>query len=124
MYKRQGLTDAEILPIAKKAAAAGAKKFSFSMVRLNGDVATIFEDWLNKTMPARKNKILNQIRTCHNGNLGNLKFNSRMKGNGNIAKIIRDQALLAQRIYFKDRTMPEYNLDLHEAYKVGQMKLF
>jgi len=119
-----GLTDAEILPIAKKAAEAGARGFGYGIVRLNKDVATIFEDWLDKTMPERKSKILNQIRSCHHGNLNNSQWKSRMKGSGNIAQIIRDQAQLAQRIYFKDKQMSEYNLDLHDAYKVGQMSLF
>ncbi len=119
-----GLTDAEILPIAKKAADAGAKGFGYGIVRLNKDVATIFEDWLDKTMPDRKSKILNQIRSCHTGNLNNSTWNSRMKGSGSIAQIIKDQVHLAQRIYFKDREMPGYNLELHDAYKIGQMSLF
>jgi len=119
-----GLTDAEILPIAKKAAEAGARGFTYSVVRLNKDVSTIFEDWLEKTMPDRKRKILNQIKSCHEGNLNNSQWGKRMKGSGNIAQIVRDQVHLANRIYFKDRTIPSFNLDLHETYKNGQMKLF
>ncbi len=119
-----GLTDAEILPIAKKAADAGARDFGYGIVRLNGDVATIFEDWLDKTMPARKQKILKNIKTCHQGNLSNSNFNSRMKGSGTIAQIIKDQVNLARRIYFKGRVMPAYNLNLHDQYKLGQLKLF
>ncbi len=119
-----GLTDAEILPIAKKAADAGALGFGYSVVRLNNDVATIFEDWLERSMPDRKQKILNQIKACHEGNLANSKWSARMKGSGNIAQMIKDQVMLARRMYFKDRKMPEYNLSLHRQYKQGQLSLF
>ncbi len=64
-----GLNDHEILSLVKTVAACGALGVGHSMVRLNGDVAIIFEDWIRKTMPDRADKVLNQIRDTHGGSL-------------------------------------------------------
>ncbi|MCS6929527.1 MAG: PA0069 family radical SAM protein [Saprospiraceae bacterium] len=119
-----GLNDAEILPMAQAAAERGALGLGYSVVRLNGDVAPIFEDWLRKNMPDRARKILNRIRHIHGGNLHNSRPSLRMRGEGRFADIIRQQFLLARHRFFASRQMPAYNLDLHERYKNPQLRLF
>lgn len=119
-----GLTEHEILEVAKLVSEKGALSMAYTMVRLNGDVAAIFSDWLKRTMPDRTNKILNKIKACHGGKLEDNRFGIRMRGEGNIAEIINQQFKLAKRKYFENRKMPPYNLDLHEAFKSAQLKLF
>jgi DNA repair photolyase len=119
-----GLTDHEILPIAARAAEAGAIRIGYTVVRLNDDVATIFEDWARKTYPDRADRILNRIRDVRNGNLGEKRFGKRHRGEGEIAAVIDQQFDLARRKFFADRKWPDYNLSLHEQYKTGQLKLF
>lgn len=119
-----GLNDHEILPLTKAVAERGALGIGHTMVRLNGDVAVIFEDWIRKTMPDRADRVLNRIRDTHGGSLEEKRFGKRMRGEGNYADIINQQFRLAKEKFLKDRKMPEYNLDLHERFKPGQLSLF
>ncbi|MBL7825732.1 MAG: radical SAM protein, partial [Saprospiraceae bacterium] len=118
-----GLNDHEIIPLVKAASEKGALGVGHTLVRLNGDVGVIFEDWLRKTMPDRADRVLNRIRDTHGGSLEEKRFGKRMSGEGNIAAIIHQQFRLAKEKYLKDRKMPAYNLDLYEKFKGGQLKL-
>jgi DNA repair photolyase len=119
-----GLNEHEIFAMAKAVSERGALGFAYTMVRLNGDVARIFEDWLRKTRPDRAEKVLNKIRETHGGNLNDSRTGTRMRGEGKIAEIVREQFRVAKEKYFKDRQMPKYNLELHEQFKSPQLKLF
>lgn len=119
-----GLNDHEIMEMAKAVADRGARSIGYTMVRLNGDVAVIFEDWIKKNMPDRANKVLNKIRECHSGQLNDNRFGKRMRGEGHIAEIINQQFKLVKKRYFKERTTPAYNLDLYEKFKNPQLTLF
>lgn len=119
-----GLTEHEILEIAKRVEACGARSIGYTMVRLNGDVGKIFEDWIRKNMPDRADKVLNKIRECHGGQLNDSRFGTRMTGEGNIAAMIQQQVKLAKKLYFKDQPKFEYNLALHQDFKTPQLKLF
>lgn len=119
-----GLNEAEILGIAKAVAERGARSVAYTMVRLNGDVATIFTDWLHKTYPDRAEKVLHKIRECHGGQLNDSRFGTRMTGEGNIAEIVAQQVELAKRLYFSSQQMPPYNLELHARHKTPQLSLF
>ena len=119
-----GLNEHEILSIAQKASECGATSIGSTIVRLNGDVGLIFEDWLNKKYPDRAKKILNKIKSCHGGELADSRFGRRMRGEGNIAKIINAQLKLAKRKYFSNCTTLPFNLALHENFKKSQLKLF
>jgi DNA repair photolyase len=119
-----GLNDHEILPLAKRVADAGALGIGYTMVRLNGDVATIFEDWIRRTLPDRAERVLHRIRDVHAGQLSDYRPGVRMRGEGQIADIIRSQFVVARQRYFADRTMPAYNLDIHARHKSAQLSLF
>lgn len=114
----------EILPMAKAVSEAGALSIAHTIVRLNGAIGEIFTDWIKKTMPDRADKVLRQIENCHGGTLNESRYGIRMRGEGNIAKQINDLVKLARLKYFKDKVMPRLNTELHEPYKIGQMKLF
>jgi hypothetical protein len=47
-----------------------------------------------------------------------------MRGEGEIAKQINTMVKMAKLKYFKDKAMPKLNTQLHEQYKLGQLKLF
>ncbi|MBK7935900.1 MAG: PA0069 family radical SAM protein [Lewinellaceae bacterium] len=119
-----GLNDHEVFSVVKTAAGCGALGVGHSMVRLNGDIAAIFEDWIRKTMPGRADRVLNRIRDTHGGHLQEKRFGKRMRGEGNIADIVHEQFRIAKQKFFHDKTMPAYNLDLHEQFKTSQLRLF
>ena len=114
----------EILPLAKAAADNGALGIAHTIVRLNGAIGDIFSDWIHKTMPDRADKVLHQIESCHGGSLNDSRYGTRMRGEGKIAEQINMLVRLARKKYFKNKVMPKLNCDLHESYKVGQLKLF
>src|SRR5436853_573850 len=51
-------------------------------VRLPLAVAPLFEDWLSRHYPDRKDKILNRIRSIRGGKLNESTFHARMRGHG------------------------------------------
>ena len=119
-----GLNEHEVFAMAKAVADRGALTIGYTMVRLNGDVGQIFEDWLRKALPERADKVLNKIREAHGGQLHDFRAGVRMRGEGKISEIIRDQFRLAKEKFFAGRQMPKYNLDLHEGFKSAQLRLF
>lgn len=114
----------EILPLAKAASEHGAVSIAHTIVRLNGAIGDIFKDWIYKTMPDRAEKVLHQIESCHGGSLNDSRYGTRMRGEGKIAEQINNLVKLARLKYFKNKAMPKLNLDLHEQFKDGQLKLF
>jgi len=119
-----GINSHEIMKLAKAVADNGALSFAFTVVRLNGAIGEIFTDWIKKALPDRADKVLNQIKECHAGNLNDSRFGIRGVGEGKIAAHIHDLVRLAKHTYFKERTFPKLNTFLHEQYKTGQMSLF
>ena len=101
-----GLTDHEIPSILEQAADMGALTAGYAIVRLNGTIARIYEDWIRKSFPLRADKVLNQIAACHDGQLNDSQWHRRQKGDGNLAEIISQVFKNALRKYFIDRTMP------------------
>lgn len=119
-----GINDHEIIKMGKWVSAMGAKSMNYTMVRLNGDIGVIFEDWVRKHFPNRADKVLNKIKACHNGSLNDNRFGTRMRGEGRIAEIINMQFALVKKKFFADTSMPPYNLELHNEFKHPQLKLF
>lgn len=114
----------EILPLVKEIAERGACGVGYTVVRLNGAIGEVFSTWIRKTMPDRAEKVLHQIAECHNGNLNDSRFGTRMKGDGNIADQVAQQFAIARKKYLSGRERPVLNRSLHSQYKDGQMKLF
>jgi len=114
----------EILALANTVSKAGAMSIGHTVVRLNGAIGELFTDWIKKKMPDKAARVLRQIESSHGGQLNDSRFGTRMKGEGKIAQQINDMVKLAKLKYFRDKTIPKLNLELHESYKNGQLKLF
>lgn len=81
-----GLNDHELAQILTAAAGAGASFAFYTMVRLPGQVAPVFEDWLERNFPDRKEKVLARIRDAHGGELNDRESGRRMRGQGGHAE--------------------------------------
>jgi DNA repair photolyase len=92
-----GLTDHEMPAIIEAAAKAGALTAGFVPLRLPLAVGPLFEKWLEQHYPDRKEKVLGRIRSLRGGKLNDSRFNSRMRGEGVFADLIRDVFHLACR---------------------------
>ncbi|WP_215233792.1 PA0069 family radical SAM protein [Dyadobacter linearis] len=117
-----GLNDHEIPAIIEAAAENGALWANYTVVRLNGAIGTIFDEWVHHHFPDRAAKVLNQIKECHGGNVNDSRFGYRMVGEGNFAEHIRQLHNLACRKHFKGGEIPE--LDTTQFMRAGQMRLF
>jgi DNA repair photolyase len=91
------LTDHEIPTVLAAAADAGATCAGFTMLRLPYGVSELFEQWLERHFPAKKDKVLGRIRETRGGKLNDARYGSRMRGEGIFAKTIRDVFVLARR---------------------------
>jgi DNA repair photolyase len=119
-----GLNSDEIFDIAKASANAGAICMSHTMVRLNGAVALLFEDWVQKTFPLKASRIINLIAEAQGGKLGNSKFGERMSGTGAFAESIHQQVRLARQKNNLHHKMPTFNLDAYGIKRQKQLQLF
>ncbi len=119
------LNDHEIIPIAKAAAQHGANSFHAHVVRLMGPNEHIFEAWLDHHFPDRKDKVLSQLKSIHNGRTGNSEFVTRMKGQGEFALNIKRQLALAKHKYFFNPRHSALRRDLFKRpSQNGQLDLF
>ena len=82
------ITDHEMPHIVEAAAKAGAVSAAFVFVRLPWAVAPLFENWVTRHFPDRKEKVLNRIREMRGGKLNDPNFVSRMRGQGIFAEQI------------------------------------
>jgi DNA repair photolyase len=120
-----GLNSEEIPAVIRAAAERGALAAGYTVVRLNGEVKTLFRDWLYKALPDRAAKIWNQVKACHGGQVSDSRFGKRMSGEGQVADSIRQLFAMAKKKYMDGRSMPEYDFTLfRRPAKHGQMELF
>jgi len=115
-----GLSDHEIPAILKTIANCGAISAGYTVVRLNGAIGGIFEDWLRKNYPDRFEKVWHMIQSCHGGNVNDSRFGDRMRGDGSIAQLIRDSFKLHCRLNHLNEKKIELNSGL---FKVPQAQL-
>lgn len=104
-----GLNDHQMHDVLQAAADAGADWAGYTMVRLNGAIGVIFEDWLRKTFPDRAEKVWNLIRSCHEGKVNDSRFGERMRGNGTIAQLVATQFALYCRKFGLNKREHQWN---------------
>ncbi len=117
-----GLNESHIPAVLQAAAEHGAVAAGYSVVRLNGAVGELFEDWLRKNFPDRANKVWNGIKALHGGQVNDSRFGVRMSGAGPTASIIAQLFKVAHQKHFAGRTMPPY--DLTRFRPGGNLSLF
>jgi len=101
-----GINDHEIPAIIRESSNYGADDITMTMVRLNGVNGIIFNDWMQKNFPDKKDKVINQIKALHNGNLNESRYGYRMKGSGHLATSINLLFKTVRSHYFIHRKEP------------------
>ncbi|GAB3557409.1 PA0069 family radical SAM protein [Spirosoma fluminis] len=117
-----GLNDQEIPAMIKAAAERGARRAGYTVVRLNGAVGPLFEDWVRQNFPDRADKVLRQVADCHGGSIGDSRFGTRMSGEGQVADYIRQLHRMACHNYLSGRSLPA--LDTSKFRRGNQLNLF
>jgi DNA repair photolyase len=120
-----GLTDHEMPAIIKAAARAGAGSAGYVPLRLPFAVGGLFEEWLERHYPSRKEKVLNQIRSLRGGRLNDSRFGERMRGQGVLAEHLRELFALSCRRAGLERQSPQLSAE-HFRRPAGkdQLRLF
>lgn len=119
-----GLNDHEIPEIVKAVTDVGANTTGYIMVRLNGQVGPIFENWVRTSFPDRAEKILNQVHQVHGGQLNDSRFGTRMKGEGPYATMVRSMYDAAQKKYRLDLPEVQLNKSLFLENRKTQLSLW
>ncbi len=119
-----GLNSDEVFSICEAVSKAGATSLNHTMVRLNGAIALLFEDWILKTFPLKASRVLNLIAETQGGKLGNSTFGERMKGTGAMAESIQQQIQLAKKkfnLHYKPKPLSKM---VHTVMPSNQLNLF
>ncbi len=77
-----GLADREIPALVQAAADAGAAAVGHIPLRLPLAVAGLFDAWLARHYPDRRDKVLNRVRSLREGRLNDPRFGHRTRGTG------------------------------------------
>ncbi|HLP78791.1 MAG TPA: PA0069 family radical SAM protein [Candidatus Paceibacterota bacterium] len=91
------LNDHEIPAVLQAAKAAGAQWAGTEILRLPLTVGPVFEQWLEREFPKKKEKVLNRIRAIRGGKMNDARFGSRMRGEGIFAEQISRMFQVARR---------------------------
>jgi DNA repair photolyase len=119
-----GLTDHEMPAIMAAAAQAGAATAGFVLLRLPFGLSDLFEDWLTRHFPERKEKVLNRIRCVRGGKLNDGNFGSRMRGDGVYAEQIHKMFDVASRRTGLNLGRVELSTDAFRVPAGAQLSLF
>jgi len=119
-----GLNDWEIPAILKAARDAGAQFATYSMVRLQGSVAEVFTDWLERNVPAvKRDTVLSRIRDIHGGRLSDSRPLVRMTGEGEQAAQIAQLFRVVAKKLGLNRMRPDVTTANFRRLEPGQMEL-
>lgn len=119
-----GLNDNHIHDVLKAASEAGAQWAGYTVVRLNGAIGPIFKDWLFKAFPDRAEKVWNLISACHDGQVNDSRWGTRMVGDGKFAELVRSQFALYCKKYGLNEKAMDWNTSDFRRLPQGQLPLF
>lgn len=76
------VNDHEVPGLIAAAVEAGAKFAGYVVLRLPYGLGPLFEDWLSRHFPERREKVLGQLKAMRGGKVNDPRFGSRMRGEG------------------------------------------
>ncbi|HSM03543.1 MAG TPA: PA0069 family radical SAM protein [Longimicrobiales bacterium] len=120
-----GLNDEEIPAILEAAAEAGARWAGYILLRLPHGLKALFDDWLARHMPDRRERVLNRLRDAYGGRLYDARYGIRGKGTGSYAEQIKQLYRAAARKHGLDGPPPELSTaGFRRPSPEGQLDLF
>ena len=76
------INDHELPKLVEAAVEAGAQFAGYVTLRLPFGLGPLFEDWLSRHFPDRKEKVLNRLKAIRGGKVNDPRFGTRMRGEG------------------------------------------
>jgi len=121
-----GLNDHELEGVLEAAAGAGAAAAGYVALRLPLEIKDLFREWLAASVPDRAARVMSLVRQMRGGRDYDMRWMTRMKGEGPIADLIGKRFALARRRLGLDRILPPLDVSQFKVpTKSGdQMELF
>lgn len=85
------LTDHELEAILQACVAAGASRAGYVLLRLPGEVSTLFREWLAVHYPERARHVMSLLSQLRGGRDDDPRFGARMRGTGPYAALLRSR---------------------------------
>lgn len=85
------LNDHEIEAIVEAAAAHGAQRAGYILMRLPYEVKTLFRDWLMRHYPLKAEHVMSRVHAMRGGRDNDPQFGSRMRGTGEFADLLKQR---------------------------------
>ncbi len=118
-----GLNEHEMQRIMKAASENGATFSTYTFIRLNGAIKFLFHDWLFKNFPDRADKVWHLIEKSHDGKVNDSRWGVRMRGEGPIGDLVRQQFVKYNKLY--KLNAERWDLDCTQFRRPGEQgKLF
>ena len=113
-----GLNEHEMQRIMKAASENGATFSAYTFIRLNGAIKIMFHDWLYKNFPDRADKVWHLIETGHGGKVNDSRYGVRMRGEGPISDLVRQQFIKYNKLY--NLNAERWELDCSQFRRPGE----
>jgi len=113
-----GLNEHEMQKIMKAGKENGASFSAYTFIRLNGAIKLMFHDWLYKNFPDRADKVWHMIESSHNGQVNDSRWGVRMRGEGPISELVRQQFKKYNKLY--DLNAERWELDCSQFRRPGE----
>ncbi len=91
------ITDHELEALIERAAAAGARRAGYVLLRLPHGVKDLFREWLVEHYPDRAEHVMSLINQMHGGRDYNAAWGARQTGTGAFAELLATRFKLACR---------------------------
>jgi DNA repair photolyase len=91
------VNDAELEQLLSAAAAAGATRAGYVLLRLPHEVKELFRAWLEQHMPLRAQHVMSLVQQARGGRDNDPRFGMRMRGSGPWADMLRARFELARK---------------------------
>ncbi len=91
------VTDVDLEEILAQAAAAGATRASYALLRLPHEVAPLFREWLEEHLPERASHVMSLVQQMRGGRDNDSRFGVRLRGEGVFADLIAKRFAVAVR---------------------------
>jgi len=91
------VNDTELEQLLAAAAAAGATRAGYVLLRLPYEVKELFRAWLEQHMPLRAAHVMSLVQQARGGRDNDPRFGTRMRGTGPWAQMLRARFELARK---------------------------
>jgi len=120
------LNDKTMEHVLEAAAAAGAKKAAYVIMRLPNELKTLFKEWLAAHYPQRAEHVMSIVRQMRGGRENDPNFGTRMSGTGNYAGLMEKRFEIAcKRFGINVRETADLDCSrFRPPSPEGQLKLF